>query len=369
MPESEAERLHRLSVIERALDLPERDIWEVHRVLGEHLEAGGGRETKAERQSRLRGEALAALREAEKKLGLPEGRAPTIKQYRKKADKLGLEVSPQQIVRRWGSWREAQRALLGQHTQRTPEQQELRRKYRTDAHAEDPIFGLREWLKTKPPRKTTEAYTAWCDRVNPGRPTRERYSPAQTVLQTLTLSWDLALTVALKQMTLRRAQQKYLRELLANEGPLKLINMPAAALIVGKPSFKVEAAIKRGEFPVHVVRFSRQRAWYRPDIEAYAKKRPVPEREPEEFNDRVVSSRELAQLLGKSYEAIAGSTATRTRYLPDPAGYIGKEAYWVKSDAKRWARKNPDLLGHAPKTARRKAAARAREARRAKNSR
>lgn len=64
MAETEAERRQRDNIIERAPALPGRDIHEVHRVLSEYLGVAGKHESDADRQRRLRTEALAALRAA-----------------------------------------------------------------------------------------------------------------------------------------------------------------------------------------------------------------------------------------------------------------------------------------------------------------
>lgn len=156
MAESEAERRQRDNVIERALALPERDMHEVHRVLGEYLGAEGQRESDTNRQRRLRAEALAALRAAAEHLKLPEGRAPTIAEYSRAAAELGLTLSSQQVVRRWRMWREAQRALVGEHTQRTPNSPSSAPRPPHRRSCRGPVAGLREWLKTTPSDESSD---------------------------------------------------------------------------------------------------------------------------------------------------------------------------------------------------------------------
>jgi len=81
------------AVLRRVLDLAQDDQLRVHAALTENLSGRLGRESEREKQVRLRGEALEAMRAAALHLGLPNGQAPSVQEYKQAARENSLPMS------------------------------------------------------------------------------------------------------------------------------------------------------------------------------------------------------------------------------------------------------------------------------------
>jgi hypothetical protein len=357
--ETPDQRRAREHAIERVLDLPLRDIIEAYARIGRYLSAGQG-ESRADRQVRERAEALTALAAAAEHLGLPPEQAPTISQYTEAREARGLDLSWQQIQRRWGMWREAGNALTGKRTTISREQEALRRSPARDLSGapryEGPLRALQAWLTQDPPplRFTTVDYDAWTRVHNKGLPPADRYPSATTVLAVLVVEWDVALEVARSDtdLELATARAERLQELKATSGRLGLCNLSGVALVRNEARSESQSLEGRGDLPPHVAVIAGSRVWRWTDIEQHAKDKEkyAPSYEEGELQDQLMDSHELAlafqgdKTLKQSKDRIA-NLRSGSPNVPQPAGKVVHDAYWLRAEVQQWCAEHPELVG------------------------
>jgi hypothetical protein len=359
--ETPDERRAREHAIERVLDLPLRDIMEAYAQIGRYLAAAGPGETRAERQIRERAEALTALTRAAEHLGLASAVAPTVRQYTEAREALGLQLSWQQIQRRWGMWREAAQALTGGRTTISREQEALRRSPARDLSGapkyEAPLRGLRAWLTQAPaPRRLgTADYNAWVKRHNEGLPRDDRYLSATAALGVLVVAWDVALEVARPDsaLDLATARAKHLQQLKATSGPLGLCNLSGVSLVRNETRAESQTKEHGDELPPYVAVVSGSRVWRWTDIEAHAADEENYRAlyETGELQDQLMDYTDVAivmqgtQTLKQSKARISNLLQTGSPNVPAPAGRVGQDAYWLRADFEQWCAEHPELIG------------------------
>src|SRR5271169_4411009 len=97
-------------LLARALDLPQAEQLKIHKALSDCLGGQLGQETERARQARARVEALEALGAAAEHLGLPDGQAPTVPEYKQAAKETKLPMTFSAVYRAFDeSWELASR--------------------------------------------------------------------------------------------------------------------------------------------------------------------------------------------------------------------------------------------------------------------
>ncbi len=91
----------------------------VHEALSGYL-AAARLAPRSNRKLEERKAALGAMRAVCEKLGLPDGTAPTVKQFSETARELDLSMTVATVTAAWGRWRFAQAALLGERAPESP---------------------------------------------------------------------------------------------------------------------------------------------------------------------------------------------------------------------------------------------------------
>jgi hypothetical protein len=115
-------------LLARVLDLPEAEQLKVQHGLTEALGGRLGKETARAKQTRLRYEALEALRAAAQHLGLPPGQAPTTTEFKKAASEANLPMTFNAVYEAFEkSWETATRIYRGEKVPATAAQRAARR--------------------------------------------------------------------------------------------------------------------------------------------------------------------------------------------------------------------------------------------------
>lgn len=108
-------------LLARVLDLPVAQQLQVHHDLTEALGGQLGRETARAKQARLRHEALAGMRAAAAHLGLPDGRAPTVTQFKQAAGETELPMTFKAVYAAFENrWETASRFFEARRSPRLP---------------------------------------------------------------------------------------------------------------------------------------------------------------------------------------------------------------------------------------------------------
>lgn len=336
----------------RVLALPEREQLEIHEALSASLGGRLGRESERDRQTRLRGEALAAMRAAAEHLDLPETQAPTIPEYKQAAKETSLPLPFNAVYRAFEeNWDIATRFYLGKEVPATAAQRSARRailgRNRTDKEA--PLSGVRLFLaQDPPPVSTTRAdYDDWARERNevlaPGElRVIERADSIRTVLRT---GWERCLAVARNEMALEEAQAMTLAENLSEAGPL--VGQHLASWYLGLSPHGRHA--KRPGYPQPVVCLGKTNwLWLLTDIEAFKRGKRDFAHERGALQDAYINAHDLAAILHLGTTMLKArldkeeSAKTKTwERLPKPTGRAGKGLYWDRAYAQRWLDEHP----------------------------
>lgn len=339
MPRSPHARSEIEDVLRRVYRLSRRDQMQVFTTLRDYLGDEVGREAEQDVAIRQRARTLEALAQVAQDLGLPQATAPNTRQFREVAPRLDLDISVSQIVRAWGSWRQAQAALTGGWVQESSTQRALRRATsgRNRTH-EERISGIRIWLETQPRSTTTKDYDKWR-----AQRSHQRDQPPVVTSHSLRastgLSWEDLLAVARGEDGLRERQRRRAEDYLEEAGPGALVGIRFARLLLGYSHSGIhQLAVTDPDFPVPVADVDGSRAWDADDLRAYSEGRPVAARSPGERQGQILTSRELAERLGIAREQIATLLHVRRfQRCPPPSGRVGNTLYWWKEAVDRWS--------------------------------
>ena len=340
------DRSEREDVMRRVWALPERDRLAIHKTLSEYLAQGGAAETEADRQVRLRIEALDAMQRAAEHLGLPEGKAPSGPQYDEAQAALGL-LKRNKVIRAYGRWENACNALTGGWVPETPAQRALRestsgRRRNAVAYLE----GIRRWLKesggSSPTVRNYDAY-----RKAHNAATAEGALPLVTSGAILSafpgLRWPEIVAGAQEGHDLTALVQQRGNGSLARVPSGSLVGAKEVAAVLGERRQGVAARAGRPGFPHPVARVSGNRAWIVDDIRAHAQGKQFPERHENGMQARVIDSNELAAMLGTSADMVRTwlSKGDMRRLPPPEESRVGAQYYWLREKVEGWLRDHP----------------------------
>jgi predicted DNA-binding transcriptional regulator AlpA len=252
------------------------------------------------------------------------------------------------VISAWGSWREASNAYRGAWTQPTPKQRALRRSVRARKWShEEHITSLRHWLDTKPATQTMADYDAWAEAANdPAAASRLRYPKVNAIRYGTGLPWRDLLAIARKETTYEEraeAQLEARREAQkARVAGHDLVGRGDVALILGWSPRTMEAYTDLPTFPRPVARLGTYRVWLRSDVEAYRDGERVPARAERELQDDLLTTRQVAERLGKDPMTVRAQLSMHRFHLcPPPDGNIAGTNYWYRDTFEKWLEANP----------------------------
>jgi len=340
------------ALLVRVLALPAREQLQIHEALSASLGGRLGRESERARQTRLRHEAVGAIRAAAEHLGLPEGQAPTIPEYKQAAKETSLPLPFGAVYRAFEEdWGIATRFYLGQEVPPTAAARAVMRAAhgRSTTKREAPLTGVRLFVSQDPPPASTTRhdYDAWARERNedlaPGElRVIERGDSIRVVLRT---GWERCLAVARDEMTLEEAQAMTLSENLSEAGPL--VGQHLASWYLGLSPNARHA--KRPGYPQPVVCLGTTNwLWLLTDIEAFKRGKRDFAHDRGALQDTYIDAHDLAALLHLGTTKLKerlnreDSATTKTwERLPKPTGRAGKGLYWDRAYAQRWLDEHP----------------------------
>lgn len=335
------------AALERFSALSRREQFAAYEAMREHL-AELAPETSRDRELRERAESLEAMATVARELGLPEGKAPTAKQFNAEAPRLAPEWDSSRVQRRWGRWRFAKEAYEGR-VQRLPSFHidAMRRARGARFSKEDCLDALRQWLASDPRRTTGEEYTRWRDEVHSRLPSDERPFPSQpTINLRLRIGLPAALRVARGEIELAAAQRSAEKvrpdDLTWTRTEHTLVGFEWIARHAGITRKEVgRHANTRRDFPRPAARLSRRRVWLREDIETYYRGEAVPERPANWLQHLYLSAPEAAEMIGRD----PGTLTLNIPTLPQAAGRASGHYFFLRSEVEQWVRDNPEYVG------------------------
>lgn len=323
----------------RVLELPAARQLEFHKVLSEVLGGSLGSETERATHVRRRLEALEAMRSAAKQLGLPDGQAPSVREFKQAARAARLPMSFTTIHKVFdGRWELASRYYQGLPVPRNAAQRAISREGGKHSPREDALLGLRMWLREMPSAagRSPTSYRDWAVERNEQRlPGRRRVLEIPgSAASRLRLAWPYAVAVAAEEMTLDEARGRYLNELINGSGPL--VGWEAVAHLLELPK-RWRGATPPG-CPNPVTFLHRKPHWLLADVRAYENGQRVFE-PARHLEGRFMTAEEVGSVLDLNYEQTRARLRRPNpslRYSPPPAGRSGRHNYWERETVERW---------------------------------
>jgi hypothetical protein len=327
--------IERDQVLQRFFALPRRQQLEVFSVMRDFL-ADGVRPESSAKDEMIDGQraALEAMAAVARELGLPDGKPPTTTQFDEAAPRVAPGWTSDKVLRTFKArWRVVCEVYKEGRVGLTTLQLGLERSQagRT-RHHEGYWTALHKWLGTKPPLKTTTAYTAFISEYNDQLPPGEKPLPTVTALRDgLKLNFPEMVRVAEGEIALEDAKPYTRRKLVPledKEGPDGLVPAKVAATICGEASkYAHGGVVFRPGFPTPVLVTEKLRFWHRDDVEAYAAGNPLPQRTYNELGHRYMTVKEMAELAGTRRESVVGLPG-----VPEPAVVVGRQRLYLRSE-------------------------------------
>src|SRR4051812_32113292 len=202
-------------LIARARTLPNLVKFEVFDALAKDLGVKLDKASQEQQRGLARKEALEALLTVAEHLGLPAGEAPTIKQFDQAADELGIDWNSARVIRVWERWRLAQEVFKGQRSAGHLLARDFRsRQDRSRKNREEPIRGVKRWLRSHPKQEAAAAYDQFAREHNENRGKEaKRLRLSYSVIYALGLHWLNVIKVAREELSVRAAREHELAEL------------------------------------------------------------------------------------------------------------------------------------------------------------
>jgi hypothetical protein len=313
--------------------------------LGVQLDPG----SVEERRVRDRKDALQALLTVSEYLGLPAGEAPTIKQFDLATEELGLGWSSGKVIRAWERWRTAVETFKGERRAGSTLYREFQRdRDRSLKNREEPIRGVRRWLRSHPAEMTSIAYDEYARAINAEISSTKsdddpvkRLRSSWSVRNALILRWSSALAVARREIGMRAAREQELAELLPKATTNAILGLPGAARLLGRSETSVKQARNTSRhFPVAVAVIGGQRGWAHEDLKRYKRGLVSAKRKEGEKQYLYVDRDELQDRLKLNPAAFNRRLlGKRWDLIPRPEGWVGVGApYWLRTKVEDWLR-------------------------------
>lgn len=283
-------------------------------------------------------------------LKLPDGRAPSIPQFKQAAVETRLPMSFKAVYGAFENrWDVASRVYEGKEIPRTPALRSVQRAIlgRNRTSKEPLLTCLRLFLAQDPPPASTSmvAYREWAQQRNENLARNERRVIEQPnhIYGILRTNWRRCLAVARNELTLEQARALTLSDGLTESGPL--IGHYLASWFLGLSPYSGHA--EQPGYPQPVVCFDGHNwYWLRSHIEEFkANKRDFGHKKGA-LEDTYVEIRALATLLNAPEplirsRVIHGRKRGRWIHVPAPTGKAGRYLYWERARVHEWQLEQP----------------------------
>jgi hypothetical protein len=264
-------------------------------------------------------------------------------QFDRAATELGLDWTSARVIRVWERWRLALEVFKGER--------EARSFIGRDFHAaqdwsrknlEEPIGGVKLWLRSRPQHETTSAYDEFAKAHNASKASadkRLRSSPA--VSNALRLHWPNVIAVARGKISLTAAREQELAELLPKDTSEAILGLSGASRLLKRSETAVRTAFgQRRHFPVPVAVIGSQRTWLYEDLKLYKRGLATPKRSKGELQYLYMDATELRTRLKLSAGALQRRIKEkRWDLVPRPQGAVAVGVpYWLRRGVEDWLR-------------------------------
>lgn len=323
----------------RFLALQPADQLRAYEQMREYLSAAT-RETRADRELRDRIEALDAIRKVADHLGLPEQKAPTVEQFNEHAPSVAPGWNVSKVGRAWGSWRFACDVHRGERPRLSARQRSLRGKVAGRRRTrEEHLTSVRRWLATDPPGERVSDYEAWRQEANANLAEDELPAPTyKTMHHEFPIAWADRIRVARGEIALEEARlARTGSQADWTRGSHELVALPWISKRLRVSRAQAYRTTHKPEFPRHALVLGRTRVWLREDVDAYAEGRAFPRRKPGWLQPEYLSITETAELIGLK----RGSLHNPRTVIPEPAGRVARQPYWLRAEVEQWMREHP----------------------------
>jgi hypothetical protein len=327
-------------VLRRFFDLSTEDQLAGYEEIKQHLGSEAGVDTELDLAIEQKAEALSALQrvtaELRRRGELEANEAPTAKQFDDGAKALELDWRRGRVIRSFGSWRNAKRAVKGEKVREAPSQKRARARAvgRSRGH-EEPVHSLRLWLESKPEHHRLVDYEAFAMEANRRRGQAAKPLPGgQAVRTSLRLPWASALEVARGERTMEQARGDR-RVALEDLDDESLVGVSVLSLVLETREQHLHKVTNQPGFPRPVARLGHDRAWFFSDIKAYKEDKPVPARKEGSFQHEIVTVSGLARELGLHVDYVRKLLSDENwKRIPIPNGRVGRNYYWLRKRLK-----------------------------------
>jgi hypothetical protein len=331
-------------LLARILELPASQQLRVHEALEEMLgEERLGIETERSRQVRARRDAVQAMREAAAHLGLAQGQAPGVAEFKRAARETSLRMGFNSVYAAFDKrWELATRFYEGMPIPLTAAQRRIQRTSRRSR--QDPIVALRLWWAETSPGRDAPAsdYRDWAVEQNERWPAgwkRVAESP-RTLCRRLGVSWMEALALACGEKTLDEAQRDSKEARLREAGPL--VARVTAREMLGLP--RTGNSLWEADFPNPVARLYAQPLWRVEDVRAYVEGKRDFAHPTDALRHLYMDDHAVAGALDMDTSLLRKRLAAKSvgayARIPPPAGTLryGQRTrpYWHRPDVERW---------------------------------
>jgi predicted DNA-binding transcriptional regulator AlpA len=335
------ERREYEAVMRHIYRLPVREQLMVFQALRDYLGGEVGDETIFDKEIRGRQAALEVMRRVADHCHLPKGEAPTTTQHKQAPAEVTAGWSVTRVGQAWGRYRFAQQAFRGEAVPQTVAQRSLRRSTSgRDNGREGYVSGVRRWLEANPASRTKADYDDYARQHNSDVLSGEKglvIVGSRSLMAGLGLRWADVLRFCEDGADCDAIRAEALREHLDRDyGPLKVVSSEGVGHILGQSPSAVVYMLKRGELPVPVLILAKVRGWLIKDIEAFVAGRPVPARREDELRPRVMSTAEVAALLGVTHNGLTSMLHHKSRTAPAPDGRLAQYHYRMRGKTERW---------------------------------
>ena len=213
---------------------------------------------------------------------------------------------------------------------------------RSRKNQEDPIRGVKRWLRSRPRLETTAAYDEFAQAENAGKgPEENRLRSADSVKRALGLRWPSVIAVARGQFSVRAVREHELAELLPKATTNAILGLPGAVRLLGRAEGAVRRASQQSRnFPVPVAVIKGRRAWLYGDLKCYKRGLAAPKRSEAELQFLYMDASELRTRLSLSPEAFRRRIKEkRWDLVPRPEGAVAAGvSYWLREKVEDWLR-------------------------------
>lgn len=316
-------------LLERVSALPPARQLELYQHLREFVSRAITPDLPADIEARRRKRALDCLKAVYAYYERDVGEKLTVKEYDAVYQQLELPIGSGGVVVAWRRWSYAQSALRGESVPQTASQKRLlRAEVRPPVRRDDHLEIVRAFLAESPVAATERAYNSWVKDWNRRRsPDTPRATTAPNLFRHYGgLRWSDILAMARGEQLGELSDDAY-AEIVGAFEATRLARLTSTEHL-GKKSFPAPIAQIRG-----------RRLWLRDDVIAHRDDRgDAPAREPFRLQAELLSSHDLATLLGTAPKTISARVGLRSWHLvPHPVATIrGIGSMWWKADVEKW---------------------------------